>query len=750
MRGKKLNIITLFIFLLGISFSQENTALKQLLKQLKTHKSEDTLKANILNDVAWEYSYFNPDTSVLFCHKAIALSRKLQYQNGEASALNTLGINYRSLILYDSSFYYFNKALNIRKAQKRQDKVIAVMLNIANIYNQQKDFSNCILKYKEIIALAHEGGYKEAELVASTNLADVYRDMGSYDKGMETLNRALALNKMINDTIQAPYLYAALAQLQHEMGNSPLAVSSANKALKLLHGRKDLYLMISVTSNLGSFFQKMNQPDSALSVYLRATDFMNEVHDSIGLCIVSGNIAKLYLTQGDVATALIFAIKGTYIGKNIKDTTLYSNNILIAASVYTKKGDYKTALIYANEALPMIERLNNKKLLSSAYACLADIYKGLNMHDKRADYLEKSFACRDSAITEENNKISARLNVEFDVFGKEKEIELLNKSAELKEVELDKQKEARKFITGIAILFGTIVLVIIYFYFKIRKSNIIINKQKERVEAQNEIISSQKHLVEEKQKEIIDSINYAKRIQSAVLTGDDVWNKVSKEHFILFKPKDIVSGDFYWAYNTPNNRSVFALADCTGHGVPGGFMSMLGNSFLNEIVIENKIFSAAVILNKLREKIISALEQKGEEKRKDGMDIALCVWNKLNNTLEFAGANNALMLIRGNSITEIKGDKMPIGSYIGDDKLFSAQIVQLQPGDCLYMTTDGLPDQFGGEKGKKFKYRQLEELLVSITQHTMKEQGLIVEQKFENWKGSLEQIDDVSLVGIRV
>jgi serine phosphatase RsbU (regulator of sigma subunit) len=275
------------------------------------------------------------------------------------------------------------------------------------------------------------------------------------------------------------------------------------------------------------------------------------------------------------------------------------------------------------------------------------------------------------------------------------------------------------------------------------------------VELKNEEVTHQKELVEEKQKEIIDSINYAKRIQQAVLTGEDVWKKVSKEHFILFKPKDIVSGDFYWAYNTPNNRSVFALADCTGHGVPGGFMSMLGNSFLNEIVVENKIFKADEILNKLRSKIIQALEQKGGTQQKDGMDISLCVWNKLDNTLEFAGANNPLWLVRKNEnavteLVEVKADKMPIGTYLENEVPFSSTTIQLQKGDIIFLCTDGYADQFGGPKGKKYKYKPLIDSLIKNYNLSMEEQKVAAEIAFNDWKNHHEQVDDVSLIGVRV
>ena len=211
-----------------------------------------------------------------------------------------------------------------------------------------------------------------------------------------------------------------------------------------------------------------------------------------------------------------------------------------------------------------------------------------------------------------------------------------------------------------------------------------------------------------------------------------------------------MSGDFYWAYNTPNNRSIFCLADCTGHGVPGGFMSMLGNSFLNEIVVENKIFKADQILNKLRSKIIHALEQKGGTQQKDGMDMSLCVWNKLDNTLEFAGANNPLWLLRGKELQEYKADKMPIGLYLETETPFSSVTIQLQVGDIIYLSTDGYADQFGGPKGKKLKYKPLIESLIKNSALPMAEQKNILDSTFNEWMHKHDQVDDVSLIGVKV
>jgi tetratricopeptide (TPR) repeat protein len=506
-----------FISICTLFYGQEGEAIKQLKAKLGKHPDKDTTRASLLNELSWEYAFFDPHTSIKYAHEAIALSKKTNFPDGEAFAYNTLGDDYRSLSLYDSAFYYFDEALKIRTLQKKKHKVIAVLINMANVYTQQKQYANAIIRYNEAIKLAKEIDYKKALAVTYTNLADAYRAIGYYDKGMKTLSKALEVNKAINDTLQAPYIYAALAQLQHEMGNSKNAIDNARTSLRLLNNRPDLYLKTTVIMNMGSYFGGLNMADSALGYYLRAIEYTHQIQDSIGLGVAVGNVAGVYLGAKKPAIAVQYSERARAIAINIHDTALYYNNTINIANAHALNKDYAKALSYALEALPLVKRANIKNDLYGCYKTLSQIHKGLNQHDKRADFLELAVLYKDSLMSEENNKTAARLNVQFDVFGKEKEIELLNKSSELREVELAKQKSARNFITGIAALFGLIVLVIIFFYIKIRKSNIIINKQKQRVEAQNEIISKQKHFVEEKQKEVMDSIHYAKRIQRSLL-----------------------------------------------------------------------------------------------------------------------------------------------------------------------------------------------------------------------------------------
>ncbi len=283
-----------------------------------------------------------------------------------------------------------------------------------------------------------------------------------------------------------------------------------------------------------------------------------------------------------------------------------------------------------------------------------------------------------------------------------------------------------------------------------------VNQQKEEVQTQRDHILGQKDEIEHQKEEITASIHYAKRIQFALLPPQQIVSQAFTDFFLLFKPRDIVSGDFYW-FTEKNNIAVIAVADSTGHGVPGAFMSMLGIAFLNEIVnkdLENEHINnitADKILNELKNKIIKSLRQSDENSEsKDGMDITVCVIDKKQKKLQFSGANNPLILIRNQELTEHKGDKMPAGIYFGKDKNFTNTIIDLQPNDCLYMFSDGYQDQFGGENNRKFMKRSLKDLLVAISSKEMKEQKQLLDKQLISWQGDIKQIDDIIILGIKI
>ena len=257
-------------------------------------------------------------------------------------------------------------------------------------------------------------------------------------------------------------------------------------------------------------------------------------------------------------------------------------------------------------------------------------------------------------------------------------------------------------------------------------------------------IRDQKHQIEEKQKEILDSISYAKRIQGAILPADDLMNNKLSEHFVLYKPKDIVAGDFYWM-EPINDGYLIAAADCTGHGVPGAMVSVICNGALNRSVREFGLLEPGKILDQARKIVIEEFD-KSKEDVKDGMDIALCKIQ--GNEISFAGAHNALWILRDEEVIITKGDKQPIGQFESSEP-FTTHKTTIQPGDIVYLFTDGYVDQFGGEKGKKLKTKAFRELLLSLKDFSMTEQRMKIDSAFEKWRGSLEQVDDVCVIGIR-
>ncbi|MCW3072601.1 MAG: Response regulator containing a CheY-like receiver domain and a domain protein [Bacteroidetes bacterium] len=268
---------------------------------------------------------------------------------------------------------------------------------------------------------------------------------------------------------------------------------------------------------------------------------------------------------------------------------------------------------------------------------------------------------------------------------------------------------------------------------------------------QKEEIEHQKQIVESKNKDITDSINYAQRIQRSLLASNKLLDSYLGDYFIFFQPKDIVSGDFYWASPLSDGSFAFVTADSTGHGVPGAIMSMLNISCLNEAVNGNRLTAPHEILNYTRKKIIDHLSNDGSaEGGKDGMDCSIVCFDKAKNKIRFAAANNPVWIIRNKEIIEFAPDKMPVGKHDNDTVSFSEQTFQLMNGDIVYTLTDGMPDQFGGPKGKKFMYRQLKELLVSISHLKMNEQKDILHKALNDWKGDLEQVDDICLIGVRI
>jgi len=491
----------------------------------------------------------------------------------------------------------------------------------------------------------------------------------------------------------------------------------------------------NVYNNLGIIYTRQNKFPDALAAHEKALKFREEIGDNYGIAFSYNNIGVIYFTQNNFSAALEYNLKALKIREEIQDSVGIALSMTSVGSCYYKLKDASKGAEYCKKSLVIAEKAGDKSAILEANKALSEIYGHSKNFDLAYKYQSDYMALRDSMINEDNLKQSVRAEMNYE-FAKKDAMEKIEqeKRDALAEIHEHRQK---LILWGVS---GILVLVLAFAVFAYRSS---LQKQK----ANNEI-SAQKHIIEEKQKEILDSIQYAQRIQTAMLTADSYLSKYLNDFFILYQPKDIVSGDFYWALEH-GGKFYLITADCTGHGVPGAFMSLINISYLNEIIIEKEISRPDLVLNEVRNSIIKALNTDKNTGGKDGMDCTLCAFDFKNNILEYASANNLSYIARNNELISCQPDKMHVGLGEKTDS-FTYNRIELQKGDIVYTFTDGYADQFGGPKGKKMKHKQLEEMLRANCQVPLAQQKEILQNKFIDWKGSLEQVDDVLIMAVKV
>ena len=430
----------------------------------------------------------------------------------------------------------------------------------------------------------------------------------------------------------------------------------------------------------------------------------------------------------------------------VNKTKLDESNLVVKNELYTfaitKEGEWKSIFDKFNKMLAGGDK--DLQVDKSDIAQFMSEYKSLeNQKDDREktiSRMEDSLQSKMKEYTLLNEKIEAQKKV---LAEQEKHLKVQNENLLLRDIEIGKQKTVIFVIAALTIISFILLFLAVRVNRLRRKANHLLSMQKTEVERQ-------KLIVETKQKEILDSINYAKRIQTALMSSERTFTNHLSEHFIMFKPKDIVAGDFFWA--APLNDSfIYITADSTGHGVPGAFMSLLNISKLNEAVKQKNISRPDLVLNDVRQGLIEALNPEGsKEISKDGMDATLCRLDLQNLTLQYAAANNSFCIVRNSEVLTCSADKMPIGKSHDDTAKFTFNEVKLERGDMIYTFTDGYSDQFGGPSGKKLKHKNLKDLLLQAAELPIEEQKMLFEQQFESWKGNLEQVDDVLLIGVRI
>ena len=616
------------------------------------------------------------------------------------------------------------------------------------------------LKYAdESYKIAKQNNYELEVSNAANVIGTIYMDMGNYPQAIEYLQIAINYADKNNDKKSAAVSLSNLSIIYDMRKEYKKAIEAGLKAYPNLKESPPNF--ISTCLNVSGNYMEVKKIDSSLYYLHQALDYCSKYKiDSLLQSSVYNSLAGAYYEMKDYPLAMQSINKAMSF---VRDTTQYyylSQHYRTLAEIQVAQKEYPKALVSINKSLTYAKAVGVKDYERNCYEILSKIYEAQNNIPKAYEYYKLQTQIKDTILNSENEKQIKFMEAKFDADKKEKAIELLNKDKKLQDEKLYKNK-----ILINTFVFGGIILLIalglaIYAFANKRKAN------RKLVTLNNEV-HLQKNQLQEKNKAITDSIHYAKRIQNALLTSETYIKKHIPEFFILNMPKDIVSGDFYWAY-ADDNKIYFMCADCTRHGVPGAFMSLLGINFLNEIVIEKKIMQPNLVLNELRKNIIQSLNHQGGEETKDGMDCALCCIDTSALQIQVAAANNCVWIIQppttamkvdeagalklspGFKFTEINPDKMPVGKAPKDDNSFTLKNYNLKKGDCVYMFSDGFADQFGGPKGKKLKYKLLKETIFKNCHLPMHEQKQALQECFADWKANFEQVDDVLVIGIKV
>ncbi len=722
----------------------------------------------------------------------------------DTGKISTLMLISENCEIDDSSLFYAEKALQLAEQTKNIEKIAQINFLFGDIYSKL-EFTEKAIKYytnSENYFKTTKNYSKLALLYQQRGIA--YEQISDFNNAGKDYLKALKLIEKQSDKIQLARILNYIGSVYYKQKQNDGALKYWNRALQIVEKLDYKRGIISILSNIGNvYLNKYNKDDTLSYHYLNESEqnfnkallICEQIEDSVLIYHSYNNIGNLFMTKAeskkdiqinDYNKSLLYYKKALLIAQKNGDLENETISLINIANIFAKQKKYEKAIETLQVAKNNAIENDLKPLLLEVFENTSFVYKELKDY-KNAYLYSSNYDSLKNIIYDENiANAYAENEKKYNYEKREKENEKLKIANQLQE---EKNTKQRFFLIASIIgfvLISFLALLILKSYRQKRKANKEltelnneINQQKDEIEAQRDLVSVQKSELETIHGEVTHSIEYAKRIQSSTLPKIEILENVFAETFILFKPRDIVSGDFYW-FVKMEDVSVITIADCTGHGVPGAFMSMLGMSFLKEIVVKEFITHPGVILRKLRKEIINALQQTGQTgEQKDGMDMSLIAYNHKTKILQFAGANNPIYIISQNELNilsdkskmlikteeiptlnkklyEIKPDKMPIAIYVKMDK-FATHEIQLSDGDLIYMFSDGYADQFGGENGKKFMYKTFKRLLLNNSDKKLEVQKNELNTTIENWKAykdenneSFPQVDDICVMGLKV
>jgi tetratricopeptide (TPR) repeat protein len=754
-------------------------------------------------------------------------------KKGMAKCYGNFGAVYKDRADYPAALEYIDKAIKMASEVSDKKTMSVAFNNKGIIYYYTGDFEESVKNYEMASRYFEETGDLRSMAAALTNIGLVYTAQGYYVKSVESYQQSLKVLEKLDDQNGISSCYNNIGIVYYEQRSYEKALEYYEKALKIYRKTGNKYIAASIYNNIGNVYSDISQFDKSLENYFQALSLREELQDKLSIAGLYNNIGLVYFYKKDYALAMQYYEKCYGISNEIGDRSSMAKVLGNLSALYVRlsekeNGDrqyyLKKAIEAGNKSFKLALDIGAVPVQNTTAGQLQKAYTSIGDYKQALYYAEAVINTKDSMFSDEKMQVMAEVNARYETERRELQIENLNKENKLQQVLLENSEAQRSrqkmllyvFVSG---LFVVLVFSIVLYrlFLQKKKANLLlalqkqqiesknslleqaneeINSQKDEIETQRDMVMQQKTYIEEQQKSIVDSINYARRIQFAVIpTGKRAESLLGESHFVFFRPRDVVSGDFYWVSRV-KNYLVVAVADCTGHGVPGAFMSMMGISLLNEIVRKDEVKNAGDMVSHLRNLLVESLNQESNTKDqdihqtqnyqfardittasdlivKDGMDISLVVINTSTLHCQWAGAYNPLFIIRKTNITEsaafsrsdimkknhadiveeLKPDKMPVGLHFRMGE-FTNHEFDLTPGDRLYLFTDGYHDQFGGDNGKKMGLKVFRNILAATSSLPIREQGSQLATWYDAWVNmngtSYNQIDDVTVLGLEV
>ena len=695
--------LPVYICLFFSAFSPAQTA--DSLQLLLNQKQHDTLSVLRLIRMSQKNTPNNPQEALNYLEKSLQIARRINYPAGAAKCYIAIGFAYRSMSQYDSARKNYQVSIDMFKKLGRAKDLVTAYNNLGVIEKETGNFPAAINYYIESLNMAAASKDNRGTGRAYSNIGIVYRNMKNYEKALEYQFKALHFDSLSKD--------------KNSMGKS--------------------------LANIGNVYLDQADNATAVSYFERSMQIFRETDDKPSLAIISNNTAEAYAAMGDFKKASDYARQGLDFAEQVGDPMLRGHAMLMLGDLSERGGFYPVAEKNYKEALAIFVKVGNNTKMKETYYDLAQLYRKSGHFEKAFDCFEQYNTLKDSIFNSDFSRQITEMEQKYQSTQKQKEIEILKQNESIKDLQLKK----KNLTIYAAVALGAGLLLFLVFVYRNLQRNRRIN---ELLEDQNTEIIRQKGIIEEKNKDIIDSINYAQRLQGNILPPEHLVAGLFRESFVFFRPKDIVSGDFYWVEEKGDEVYV-AVVDCTGHGVPGALMSIVGNNLLHKILNEEKISSCAQILDGLVVNLVKYLRQDGNAERisNDGMDVALCRINRKSGKVQYAGAFNPMLVAQNGALIEYKADKYSIGRHTYEAGYkFSESSFSPEPRSMLYLFSDGYADQFGGDKGKKFMRKNFYSLLREISSLPAGLQKEKLTSVFYDWKRDATQVDDICVMGFRI